>query len=199
MSEKRGVFSLEELYDLQVSGETAKIVDVFKYVKIGTPFGYFAGGYTGLAGYSYQSAIQRVDYSNNSISTVASFAYPGGWTNPAPSPSPGAQQVGSATGNIDFAYYCSGVQPASSEVLRYDYANDGTNATLRCLLTKSRPYSAATGNLNFGYVAGTAYTDTTIDRIDYNNDTATAAPKGPLTYKTYYSGGASATENSNHL
>ena len=187
MSEKRGIFSLEELYDLQVSGETAKIVDVFTYVKTGTPFGYFAGGYTALAGYSYQSAIQRVDYANDSISTVASFAYPGGWTNPAPSPSPGAQQVGSATGNLDFAYYCSGVQPASSEVLRYDYANDGTNATLRCLLTKSRPYSAATGNLNFGYVAGTSY-DSSIDRIDYGNDTATATPKGNLGLSPAYIG-----------
>ena len=188
MSEKRGIFSLEELYDLQVSGETAKIVDVFKYVKLGTPFGYFAGGYTGLAGYSYQSAIQRVDYANDSISTVASFAYPGGWTNPAPSPSgPGAQVVGSATGNLDFAYYCSGTQPASSEVLRYDYANDNTNATLRCLLTKSRPYSAATGNLNFGYVAGTSY-DSSIDRIDYGNDTATATPKGNLGLTPSYIG-----------
>ena len=187
MSEKRGIFSLEEIYDLQVSGETAKIVDVFTYVKIGTPFGYFAGGYTGLAGYSYQSAIQRVDYANDSISTVASFAYPGGWTNPAPSPSPGAQIVGSATGNLDFAYYCSGTQPASSEVLRYDYANDGTNATLRCLLTKSRPYSAATGNLNFGYVAGTSY-DSSIDRIDYGNDTATATPKGNLGLTPAYIG-----------
>ena len=188
MSEKRGIFSLEEIYDLQVSGETAKIVDVFKYVKIGTPFGYFAGGYTGLGSYSYQSSIQRVDYANDSISTVASFAYPGGWTNPAPSPSgPGAQQVGSATGNLDFAYYCSSIQPASSEVLRYDYANDGTNATLRCLLTKNRPYSTATGNLNFGYVAGTYY-DSSIDRIDYGNDTATATPKGNLGLTPAYIG-----------
>ena len=185
MSEKRGIFSLEELYDLQVSGETAKIVDVFKYVKLGTPFGYFAGGYTSYGGYGAQSSIWRTDYSNDSRTQVATFAIPGGYTNPQPSPYGGGKQVGAATGNISFGYYCGGSSPSTSEVLRHDYSNDNVNATLRCLLSKNRENTAATGNLNFGYVAGTYYTDTTIDRIDYDNDTATASPKGNLASGQY--------------
>ena len=32
MSENRGIFSLEEFYNLQVSGETTNILDAFRYV-----------------------------------------------------------------------------------------------------------------------------------------------------------------------
>ena len=32
MSENRGIFSLEEFYDLQVSGEITNIFDPFRYV-----------------------------------------------------------------------------------------------------------------------------------------------------------------------
>ena len=39
MSEKRGIFSLEEFYDLQVSGQTTDIFDPYKYVKSVPPFG----------------------------------------------------------------------------------------------------------------------------------------------------------------
>ena len=35
--------------------------------------------------------------------------------------------------------------------------------------------------LNFGYFGGATNSNTsTVDRIDYSNDTATASPKGPL-------------------
>ena len=46
---------------------------------------------------------------------------------------------------------------------------------------QTRRYNAATGNASFGYVASTGgNSDTSVDRIDYSNDTATASPKGPL-------------------
>ena len=38
----------------------------------------------------------------------------------------------------------------------------------------------ATGNQDFGYFGGGASLST-IDRVDYSNDTANASPKGPLT------------------
>ena len=43
-------------------------------------------------------------------------------------------------------------------------------------------YLAATGNANFGYFGGGSYPshNSFISRIDYSNDTATAAAKGPL-------------------
>ena len=52
MSDKRGIFSLEEIYDLQVSGETSKILDVFRFVNqapgetitsVGYDYAYAAG------------------------------------------------------------------------------------------------------------------------------------------------------------
>ena len=47
-------------------------------------------------------------------------------------------------------------------------------------------YVAATGNSSFGYFGGgfnpaiSGSRRSTVDRIDYANDTATASPKGPL-------------------
>ena len=39
----------------------------------------------------------------------------------------------------------------------------------------------ATGNQNFGYFGGGSHpTNSTVDRVDYSNDTATAVAKGPL-------------------
>ena len=53
---------------------------------------------------------------------------------------------------------------------------------------------AATGNGSFGYFGGGAPSPySTVDRIDYSNDTATASPKGPLSLVREYLG---ATGNS---
>ncbi len=52
---------------------------------------------------------------------------------------------------------------------------------------------AATGNSSFGYFGGgTPGPTSTVDRIDYSNDTATASPKGPLSAIRY---GLAATGN----
>ena len=45
---------------------------------------------------------------------------------------------------------------------------------------------AATGNSSFGYFGGGAGVST-VDRIDYSNDTETASPKGPLSIIKYLS------------
>ena len=52
----------------------------------------------------------------------------------------------------------------------------------------------AAGNKNFGYFAGGKVPPevSTVDRIDYSNDTATASPKGPLSSARY---GLAATGN----
>jgi hypothetical protein len=45
---------------------------------------------------------------------------------------------------------------------------------------------AATGNSSFGYFGGGfPGSVSTVDRIDYSNDTATASPKGPLSAARY--------------
>ena len=52
---------------------------------------------------------------------------------------------------------------------------------------------AATGNQSFGYFGGGWVYESTVDRIDYSNDTATASPKGDLEEV----GRTSATGNAN--
>ena len=189
MSEKRGIFSLEEFYDLQVSGETSNIFDAWKYVKQSTNYGYFGGGINPSTTNNYLSTISRLDFSNDYLNErVANFAYPGGYNPGAPSSNyDGWKGYVASMANGSFGYFAGGSGNGdSSEVLRYDFANDDVDATLRCQLTKNRYLAAATGNLNFGYIAGTYLSDSSIDRIDYDNDTANATPKGNLNYSTYF-------------
>jgi hypothetical protein len=47
-------------------------------------------------------------------------------------------------------------------------------------LSSARYKLAATGNQSYGYFGGGFVAISTVDRIDYSNDTATASPKGPL-------------------
>ena len=57
MSENRGIFSLDEFYDLQVSGETTTIFDPYLYVKNSTNFGYLGGGSSSNSNTSSYSSI----------------------------------------------------------------------------------------------------------------------------------------------
>ena len=51
-------------------------------------------------------------------------------------------------------------------------------------LSRGAYNSGPTGNANFGYVMGGSPSEvSSVDRIDYSNDTATASPKGPLSIK----------------
>ena len=47
-------------------------------------------------------------------------------------------------------------------------------------MSAARSPIAATGNTNFGYFGGGYPTNSTVERIEYANDTATASPRGPL-------------------
>ena len=62
-------------------------------------------------------------------------------------------------------------------------------------LSATRRYNTATSNNDFGYVAGTgSNSNTSLDRVDFSNDTATASPKGPLaTAASYRTGTGSAS------
>ena len=58
-------------------------------------------------------------------------------------------------------------------------------------------------NSSFGYFAGgynqflSPARKTTVDRVDYSNDTATASPKGPLNTEKTGLGGSSSRANAN--
>ena len=130
-------------------------------------FGYFGGGGGG------GSTVQRIDYGNDTATAVAKGNLN---TN---------KYRAAATGNINFGYFGGG---NLSNVERVDYSNDtATSATKGPLSASNRQYVGATGNADFGYFGGGGNPSapgpsalSTIDRVDYSNDTATASPKGLL-------------------
>ena len=95
-----------------------------------------------------------------------------------------------ATGNDNYGYFAGGMSFAYviiSSIDRIDYANDTATATARGTLSANRNNMGASTYTNYGYFAGgylypspTPYEKSTVDRIDYSNDTATASVRGPL-------------------
>ena len=141
----------------------------------GTDFGYFGGG-NFTPGFTTVSTVDRIDYSNDTAD-----ASPKG-------PLTAVTAFHSATGNASFGYHAAGQAPPptnSSKVDRIDYSNDTVDASPRGPLSIIKYSLAATSTSSFGYFAGGTQGNTgpffsTIDRIDYSNDTAATSPKGPL-------------------
>ena len=133
-------------------------------------FGYFFAGAPG------ESRFERLDYAND----LAAPAFRGTLDTSTPTFS---HSYGAATGSADVAYFIPGYY---TNVQRIDYSNDTATGSQKGKISIGRYLSPGhlTGNQNFGYYIGgfTGSTETSvIDRIDYSNDTAAAAPKGSLT------------------
>ena len=142
-------------------------------------YGWWTGGATAW-NQPDQSSVSRIDYASDS-----STASPKG-TLSTP------VESNTATGNKNYGYNIIGGGPGvnGSTIVRYDYANDTGASTPKGKLSVQRfKLAGATGNQNYGYFMGgqdpsaspsNLQYKTTIDRIDYSNDTATASPKGNL-------------------
>jgi hypothetical protein len=140
-------------------------------------YGWFGGGNTTAV--TPVSTLSRINFSNDSttssprgsvFNTVIDWA---------------------ATGNSNYGWFGGGTVPAvptptrTSTVLRVDFSNDSISATSRGPLSiAGRQNLAATGNSNYGWFAGGRDTPsnwiTTIDRIDFSNDSTTLLRRGPL-------------------
>ena len=136
-------------------------------------FGYFFAGAP-----SQESRFERMDYAND----LAAPVFRGTLDTSTPTFS---QSYGGATGSADVAYFIPGYY---TNVQRIDYSNDTATGSQKGKISIGRYLSPGhiTGNQNFGYYIGgfTGSTETSvIDRIDFSNDTAAAAPKGSLTDK----------------
>ena len=138
-------------------------------------YGWFGGGY----GVTRYSTVDRIDFSNDS---PASASVRGPLAVPRSS-------VLAAVSNANYAWFGGGNGPSAvtvSTVDRIDFANDSpTAASARGLLSAARYRHAATGNANYGWFGGgtnpVGNADSTIDRIDFANDSPTAASaRGPL-------------------
>ena len=179
-------------------------------------FGYFMGG-GNPSPYVFYSKVDRVDYSNDTVtaSTRGSLGGPSTRGYMGTAGNPGAGYVGGGTPG-----------PTTSRVDKIDYSNDTATATAKGSLTAARyAIGGFSGQDNgmvsplvyiprirwvdsasegtpitqgpaFGYFGGGSYPSvsnysSSVDRIDYGNDTAIAAPKGNLSRTTQNHGGAS--------
>jgi hypothetical protein len=150
-------------------------------------YGYYAGGY-GIAPNTLPSTrswsdIFRIDYSNDTSNA------------PVRAKLDGERYSMAATGNANFGYFSGGYLLAPptyySSIVKYDYANDTTNASSTANLTGGNRFNhMGTGSQNFGYFAGGGSYISSVEKFDYSNDTVDASPKGPLSGGNRGSGGA---------
>ena len=88
-----------------------------------------------------------------------------------------------------------------STVDRIDFSNDTGTANIRGSLSAAKQRLAATGNSNYGWFGGGFNPGggfpglSTVDRIDFSNDSSTASPRSPLSSARY---ALAATGNSNY-
>jgi len=138
-------------------------------------FGWFGGGYDPAlapAALRIVSAVDRIDFSNDS----ATASVRGSLSS--------ARERLSATGNSNYGWFGGG-SPVGSTVDRIDFSNDSIAASARGNLSLTRQNLAATGNSNYGWFGGgfapsISGPASTVERIDFSNDSATASPRGPL-------------------
>ena len=165
-------------------------------------FGYYSGGYP------YYTKTSRIDYANDTSTAVAKAPYPSTVT-------PYGFSNAAGTGNSTHGYAAGG-NGYNSYVWRIDYANDTANGVQKGPLSQGRlrlsagsplenglptkspglvdkgadGYTNTTSGPAYGYFAGSYNNRSSVDRVDYNNDTATASPKGNLPSTASQGGGA---------
>ena len=144
-------------------------------------FGYFGGG-------NSTSRVDRIDYSNDSATASVR------------GPLSSARGRLAATGNSNFGYfgggYVGGPTVNISIVDRVNYSNDLSTSSVRGPLSFARQsVGAAFSSKSHGYFSGGALVlyfvpaFSTIDRIDYANDSITASIRGPLSSARRYAAG----------
>ena len=155
-------------------------------------YGYIAGGIrnnpTGDA-----TLVDRIDYGNDTAT-----ASPKGNLS-------ATRLTGCPVGNNNYGYIAGGRVGGtnnSTSIDRIDYSSDTSTASVKGPITVGDSfYQAGTGNQSSGYIAtgqpsgGGTTQGSTIQKIDYSNDTATASPKGNLEHAISRT---AATGNSNY-
>jgi hypothetical protein len=137
-----------------------------------TTDGWFGGGAPGS-----RSTVARITYATDTATASVR------------GPLSSARYGVAAVGNNTDAWFGGGYQ--SSTVDRISYATDTATASVRGPLSQARQRLAAAGNetngwFGGGYVAYYNILNTTVDRITYATDTATASARGPLSVPCYW-------------
>ena len=140
-------------------------------------YGWFGGGNTAVV--TATSRIDRIDFSNDA--STASVRGPLSL----------ARYYLAATGNSNYGWFGGGNLPtpsggpATPTVDRIDFSNDSSTASVRGPLSSARFGLGATGNSNYGWFGGGNNPSnnpiiSTVDRIDFSNDSSTASVRGLL-------------------
>ena len=161
-----GIFGLKKTYKKQVLDAWPELSE----------FGYFGGGQPSI------STIQRLDFSNETVSTPGNDL---------------TQARGGAAGvsNSNYGYFGGGI--TVSIIDRLDFSSETTSAPGTYQLTEARGYLTAVSNSNYGYFAGgyDSISVCTIDRLDFSNETIAAPGNYQLTQARFTSATVS---NSNY-
>jgi hypothetical protein len=157
--------------------------------------GWFGGGYTGGG---FASVFTRVTYATDTNTSTNKGAI-----------SQVRTALAATTDSTTYGWFGGGsvlATVAMSTVDRITFANDTATSSVRGPLSLSRQYVAASGNTTDGWYGGGqagGYDSpggsgqlSTVDRITYATDTATATAKGPLSLARY--GLASVTDGSTY-
>jgi len=144
-------------------------------------YGWLAAGDNAGGGFGITSLVTRITYASDTNTS----------TTRGPLSISAYYVIG--TGNNNYGYFGSGsitqypYTPISA-LSRITYANDTATASTRGPLSLARYLAiASTDNTTYGWVGGGVLagpgtsTVSTVDRIDYTNDTATASVRGPIT------------------
>ena len=164
-------------------------------------YGWFGGGVSpGPSIVAIVATVDRIDFSNDS-----STASPRGSLSLA-------RYFLASTGNSNYGWFGGGLNGPLSTVDRIDFSNDSSTASPRGSLSLGRSRPAATSGVlnirrqkagNYGWIGGNHYYVppftsvffSTVDRIDFSNDSVTASPRGPSTLARRL---LAATGNSNY-
>ena len=149
-------------------------------------YGWFGGGYNPAGSPRETSTVDRIDFSNDSVTVSVR------------GPLSSTRRNLSTTGNSNYGWFGGGGQSGApiSTVDRIDFSNDSSTVSVRGPLSSAKYSPAATGNSNYGWFGGGSPGPlSTVDRIDFSNDAATASVRGPLSGTKYR---LAATGNSNY-
>ena len=175
-----GAFTLNEARGSRLTGDWLNKESVANY-------GWFGSGLT-LPGPAGTATVDRIDFSNDSVSALAR------------GPLSLARHSSAATGNSNYGWFGGGFVPGPtyySTVDRVDFSNDSSTTSVRGPLSSVRYGPAATGNSNYGWFGGgmTPAVRSTVDRIDFSNDSPAASVRGSLSLARH---NLAATGNSNY-
>jgi hypothetical protein len=153
-------------------------------------YGWFGGGST-TAPAPTSTIVDRIDYSNDTV------------TAPARGFLSVTTRSGAATGNSSYGYFGAGGGTGTfkTSVDRIDYSNDTVTASLKGNINVAKNYLAASGNKSYGWWGGGQGPGSpnpiysSVDRLDFSNDTTTASPRGPLSLARWILSSTSATSN----